>query len=208
MKLVYSFTFAFLLLLSCDAQVQESDTARLQRESKAGFQEPGIVGTYAEDTVVVQTNPNEKDPDRAAILSAVVPGLGQVYNNKPWKLPIIYGTGITLAYFLKFNNDIYIESRNALLAIKDEDDRTQNPIDFLDESDHVRRAEFFRKNRDLLIVTSVAFYFLQIVEAYVDAHLDQFIIEENLTFRILPGIQQTPGMQNAYGLRLTLNFNK
>lgn len=132
------------------------------------------------------------DPLKAALLSAVVPGLGQAYNGSYWKIPIIYagfmGFGASIHYW-HYN---YINFRNALSAEIDGDPNTINPYaQFNYTEDRLTRGvEFYQRNRDFLMILTGLFYFLQIVEANVDAHLKTFDISDELTLKIDPHIGQ------------------
>lgn len=141
-------------------------------------------------------------PTRAAFYTAVVPGLGQIYNKKYWKLPLVYaGIGVP-AYFWADNNSNYnkyrSEYKKRLQGVHNQDD----PI--FGELDNQRIADgqdFYRRNRDLSVVITVGFYILSIVDANVDAHLMQFNVNENLSIK--PVLDITNPMQ----WNPTLNLN-
>ncbi|NDK57229.1 DUF5683 domain-containing protein [Pontibacter fetidus] len=153
-------------------------------------------------------------PAKAALLSAIVPGLGQAYNKAYWKLPIVYGTGFALGYFLVSHHNNYQDYREALIIRLDGDPNTvdqfansniygeQRP----NGADNLKRArDFYRRNRDLTILLSIGAYGLQVAEAYVHAHMKEFDISETLALKVQPNIMQVP-TQLAYtpGLSLTL----
>lgn len=147
-------------------------------------------------------------PNTAALYSAVFPGLGQIYNKKYWKLPILYGGSAVLAYFLNYNHQQYLENRNNLIALNDQDDRTQpEPYDpNLDADDYERLTDYWRRNRDLLIIGALLVYMVNIVEAHVDAHLDTFTVSDDITFNIEPTINQTAMSTGIYGISVKFNF--
>ena len=126
-------------------------------------------------------------PSKAAFRSAVLPGLGQAYNKKYWKIPIVYGSmGLSL-YYYSWNNTKYHEFRDAYrnrLAGKPVVGRLAG----LDEDRLERAQRFHQRNRDLSMLITVGIYILQIVDANVDAHLMQFNVNENLSLR--PQLQQ------------------
>ncbi|WP_116789243.1 DUF5683 domain-containing protein [Flavobacterium psychrotrophum] len=145
---------------------------------------------------------NALAPSKAAFYSAILPGLGQIYNKSYWKAPIVWG-GIGIGiYSYSFNQGKYNEYRNAykdLLAGK----VLTGELAGLDE-DRLRRAQkFHQRNRDLSALVSVGLYLLNIVEANVDAHLKQFNVDDNLTLR--PALQQNT-IDNKYNLGLTLSY--
>ena len=134
----------------------------------------------AKDTVKT----NEIDPltpAKAAFYSAILPGLGQAYNKKYWKIPIVYGAIGTSLYFYLDNNKKYQEYRDAYkrrLEGYSDDDYT-----YLDNSRLIAGQKFYQRNRDLSALFVVAFYALNIIDANVDAALLQFNVDENLSVR-------------------------
>ena len=141
-------------------------------------------------------------PARAAFYSAIVPGLGQVYNKKYWKLPIVYGGMGTSIYFYTWNDKLYREYRNAykdVLAGKPLTGKLAN----LDADRLIRAQKFQRRNRDLSMFVTIGIYILNIVDANVDAHLKQFNVNENLT--LVPSVQQNQ-LDYKYNMGLTLSY--
>lgn len=120
-------------------------------------------------------------PSKAAFYSAIVPGLGQAYNKKYWKIPIVYGAIGTSLYFYIDNNKKYHSYRDAykrrLAGFNDDQ------YQYLDDSRLVTAQRFFQRNRDLSLLVSVGFYILNIVDANVDAHLIQFNVSDKLSFQ-------------------------
>lgn len=119
-------------------------------------------------------------PSKAAFYSAILPGLGQAYNKKYWKIPIVYGAIGTSLYFYLDNNKKYHSYRNAykqrLLGIPDK-------YNYLDTSRLIAAQRFYQRNRDLSLLVSIGFYVLNIVDANVDAHLIQFNVSDKLSFQ-------------------------
>ncbi|MBD1397566.1 hypothetical protein H9Q13_10340 [Pontibacter sp. JH31] len=150
-------------------------------------------------------------PGRAALFSAAIPGLGQVYNGAWWKVPIIYATGGVLGYFIIDNNNKYQDFRVALNARnRDSSDVYVNSLIYgIQRSNGTQNLrysrDFYRRNRDLTIILSVVAYTMQIAEAYVHAHLREFDVSENLTLRVQPDLFRTPASNGMTpGLTLTL----
>lgn len=124
-------------------------------------------------------------PRKAAILSAVIPGLGQAYNKKYWKIPIIYAGMGTLGYFFVKNQNDYNYYRNNLIAVNDNDPATLNQTTY--NSDQlVTIKTTFRKRRDLSGFGLGLIYVLNIIDANIDAHLKTFDIGDNLSLKITP----------------------
>lgn len=160
-----------------------------------------------EDVGVITLQPKEKIPSRASLLSAVLPGLGQVYNGKYWKVPVIYGGFAMFGYLIKYNDDNYQEFRAALFAEVDNDESTINPFaNILSENSLRRRTDLFRRNRDFSMILAGAWYLLNIVEAHVDAHLQEFDVNEDISMRIGPAGNNNGTM--FAGVGLTITFNK
>lgn len=139
----------------------------------------------AKDTIY--TSPNEFDmlsPARAAFYSAILPGLGQAYNKKYWKIPIVYGALGTSIYFYDRNNTNYNRART---AYKLRLDGKPNEFDgegeniFLSDDALVRAQKSYKKDRDLSLLVTVALYVLQVLEASTNAHLLQHNVDNNLT---------------------------
>jgi hypothetical protein len=159
-------------------------------------------------------------PKRATIYSAILPGLGQAYNKKYWKIPIIYVGFGTIGYFIGWNNSNYNTYKLAYSDLTDEDPATDSYLD-LDATQYYdlenqtdynnfksglsKQSDYFRRNRDLLIISMVGFYGLNLIDASVDAHLFDFDISEELTLNWQPAVQ-TFEKQLVYGVNCTFNF--
>lgn len=145
---------------------------------------------------------NPLAPSKAAFYSAILPGLGQAYNKKYWKIPIVYvaiGTGI---YSYSFNNKKYHEYRDVYkrrLA-----GFTNDNLEYLDNNRLISGQRFYQKNRDLSALVTVALYILNIVDANIDAHLMQFNVNDDLTIR--PNFQQND-VDYKHNLGVTVSFN-
>lgn len=124
---------------------------------------------------------NPLAPAKAAFYSAVIPGLGQVYNKKYWKVPLVYGALGTGIYFFINNNKKYHQYRDAYKNRLE--GFTGDEFSYLDDTRLIAAQKFYQKNRDLSIMVTALFYILNIVDANVDAHLMQFNINENLTLK-------------------------
>lgn len=157
------------------------------------------------DTVnIVIRDKDIKDPKTATILSAVIPGAGQVYNNKIWKAPIIYGGFATNIFFIDFNNRRYKLFLNALRA--SDDPLEENPFPNLNRDALVRNVNFWRRNRDLNYFLFVGIYALNIIDAHVDAHLSAFDVSEDLTFKFEPTFETLTAGGNLVGFSMKINF--
>ena len=165
----------------------------------------------------VEYNP---DPTRAVWMSALFPGLGQVYNRRYWKLPIIAGGYLGLAYATSWNNGMLTDYTRAYRDLMDNDPDTKSYMDFfpstVKEEDLDKtwltnilksRRDYFRRNRDLCIICMVAVYFLAMVDAYVDASLAHFDISPDLSMDVSPAlIQDGRNKLPSVGLHWAFNF--
>ena len=160
------------------------------------------------------------DPTRAVWMSALFPGLGQIYNRRYWKLPIIVGGYLGLAYATSWNNSMLKDYTRAYSDIMDNDPTSNSYMNFFppttSESDLDRtwltnllksRKNYFRRNRDLCIICMVGVYLLAMVDAYVDASLSHFDISPNLSMDVTPALMQDGrGVKPSVGLCWALNF--
>lgn len=160
------------------------------------------------------------DPTRAVWLSALFPGLGQIYNRRYWKLPIVVGAYMALGYGTQWNNTMLGDYTRAYNDITDSDPNTNSYMDFfaptVSESSLNKqwltklfkaRKDYARRNRDLCIIAMVGVYLVAMVDAYVDASLAHFDISPDLSMQWSPAIipdsrSAIPGM----GLQWALTF--
>tara|TARA_R110000868_G_scaffold403157_1_gene680178 strand:- start:58498 stop:59034 length:537 start_codon:yes stop_codon:yes gene_type:complete len=134
----------------------------------------------AKDTV--KTNDIDPlTPAKAAFYSAVLPGLGQAYNKKYWKIPLVYGAIGTSLYFYLDSNTKYHQYRDAYKHRLE--GYSDDKYSYLDDSRLIAGQKFYQRNRDLSALFVVAFYALNIIDANVDAALLQFNVDENLSVR-------------------------
>lgn len=146
-------------------------------------------------------------PSKAAFYSAILPGLGQAYNKKYWKIPIVVGAITTGILVYDFNNNQYIRYRDAfkrrLAGFKDDEFYGTGTSPAISNDALIRAQRQFRRNRDIATLVTVGIYVLNIIDANVDAHLLQFNVDENLALR--PHFQYNP-MEDTSDLGVTLNF--
>jgi hypothetical protein len=147
---------------------------------------------------------------RAALYSAALPGLGQIYNRKAWKVPIIYAGFGVLGYFIYSNNDEYQLYKEAYVYVANSETYPiDNPyVDKYDQDQLQRAMDYYRRNRDLSIIITSLWYVLNILEAYVDAHFFDYDVSEDLSLQFSPAINPIFARSTAInpGLKITLNF--
>lgn len=140
-----------------------------------------------------------------ALMSALVPGLGQINNKKYWKLPILYGASGVLVYFIKTNDKEFKNFKKALLIKTDQDPQTEDLYPRYTVEDLTVRKDYYRRNRDLSYILASVLYSLNIIDAYVDSQLMHFDVSDNLSFRAGSTLLDNNGTPSP-GLQLTLNF--
>lgn len=132
-------------------------------------------------------------PKKAIWMSAILPGAGQVYNRKWWKVPIIYGALGGLSYGIAWNHSMAMDFKSAYLARVDGDPNTIDPyVGRYSDSNLRDLRTYYQRNRDLCIIFTTVVYVLNLVDATVDAHLYNFDVSEDLSMRLNPCIQALP----------------
>mgnify|MGYP006381605597 FL=1 len=151
---------------------------------------------------------NPLSPARAAFYSAILPGLGQAYNKRYWKIPIVYGAIGTGVYFIIDSNKKYNQYRNEYkkrLANGGAIDTSDPTYGNLTTESVIRGQKFYQKNRDLSVLITAGLYILNIVDANVDAHLLQFNVNDDLSLK--PDLQTNPyTYKQDVGFTLTYQF--
>ncbi len=160
------------------------------------------------------------DPTRAVWLSALLPGLGQIYNRRYWKIPIIIGGFMGLGYATNWNNNQYQDYTQGYRDLLDNDPNTNSYMNFfppttnegdLDktwlQSTLKSRKDYYRRNRDLCIICIAALYLLCMVDAYVDASLAHFDVTPTVSMDVAPALMIEPSTRRtALGLNWAINF--
>ena len=124
----------------------------------------------------------EKSPKKAAIYSAIIPGAGQIYTKKYWKVPIIYGGLVASAYFINDNNNQYNEYRDAaLLSYETGEDQLGYTY-----SELIILKDHYKRNREISYFSFVGVYILNIIDASVNAHLFNFDVSDDISLNIRP----------------------
>lgn len=195
------FVFSYLFCHSLIAQEKEIET--------------GTTNAVIIDSTIIKSNPiNPLAPAKAAFYSAILPGLGQVYNKKYWKVPIVVGAIGTGVYFYTTNNKEYNRYRDAyksrLAGYKNDEfyfDANGNPLQNPRVTTEAleRGQKFYRRNKDLSLLITVGIYALNIIDANVDAHLMQYNIDENLTLSPHYQFNEYDGKSQT-GLTLSFKF--
>jgi len=205
-----------------------SDTAKASKDTlTAQVSEP--VSVVVKDTL--KTKKQKRDwaswrpsSKRAMWLAIVIPGAGQFYNRKYWKLPIVYGGFLGCLYAMRWNNQMYHDYSQAYMDLMDNDPTTESYNEFLHlgnqitdsnkeryESIFKKRKDYYRRYRDLSLFCLIGVYALSVIDAYVDASLSEFDISPDLSLRVEPAVMKTgtsanPLKSSALGLQCSINF--
>lgn len=162
------------------------------------------------------------DPTRALWMSLLFPGLGQVYNRRYWKLPIVVGGFVGLVYASSWNNRMYQDYTKGYRDAMDSDPSTKSYMDFYppttkEENINMEwlktalknKKDYFRRNKELCVICTVGLYLLCAVDAYVDASLMQFDVSDDLSMQVKPAVME-PGYAGtklpAMGVQCAVNF--
>ena len=156
------------------------------------------------DTTLIQSYAERFQPKKALLFAAVFPGLGQVYNKKYWKLPLVYGGFIVIGYALTWYNDLYRNYKGQLFYILE----TGNPFSLQGYTEVQLRPAIdrVRRERDLMIALMGGMYILQIVDALVDAHLKEFDVNPNLQVKLKPSLNYLAFQGTQAQLSLIFTF--
>jgi len=234
-KLIVCFVAFCSVLLPVLSQDQDSTQVKNTIMSSSGVITSDTVKWIGDTIGVDKSTENlvnnvkifKPDSKKAVIYSAIFPGLGQIYNRKYWKLPIVYGGFVGLVYAITWNGKNYNDYTQAYFAIM-----SDNPLDpemynkwsvfftpgainpnTVTQSDLTRwqgsfrsKRNYFRRNRDLAIIGAVALYALCMIDAYVDAELYDFDITPDLSFRVEPKIETDVFSRKAFGIQLSVKF--
>lgn len=228
---------AFAGMMPAMSQDVSQDTIPAMQEVDSTFIAPSLIvpemDTIATSVVITDSVPAKKkrdwntwrpNPKRAMWLAIVLPGAGQIYNRKYWKLPIFYGGFVGCLYALSWNGQMYHDYSQAYVDLMDNDPNTQSYNDFLhlgttiNESNKAHYQEIFRKRkdryrkwRDLSVFALIGVYALSVIDAYVDASLSEFDISDDLSLRVAPTIindqsSRNPVKSSAIGVGCSLSF--
>lgn len=159
------------------------------------------------------------DPKRALWLALVIPGGGQIYNRKYWKLPLVYGGFMGCIYAMNWNNSMYKDYSQAYLDLMDSDPSTQSYNQFLHFGTQItaaneerykdifkKRKDRYRRYRDMSFFVMVGVYALSVIDAYVDAELSVFDISNDLSLRVEPAVVGSLAQSPGVGLQCSLEF--
>jgi hypothetical protein len=157
--------------------------------------------------IVLKDSNDVHSPKKAAVMSAIIPGLGQIYNEKYWKVGVIYVGAGFLTYYFKRNIDSLKSYQSAYTARIDTSSATiDNKYTNLSNASVLSNRNFHRRQRDIALLGFFGLYALQIIDANVDAHLKEFEINEDLSMKITPSFSGLISPMPHIGLNVKLKF--
>src|SRR5574344_764275 len=217
-------------ILSANSGKEASDSIIIKKDSFILTGADSLkLAVAATDTMNLKKTPCDwntwrPNPQRALWLALVLPGAGQIYNRKYWKLPIVYGGIMGCIYAMRWNNMMYKDYSQAYLDIMDDDPKTASYNQFLHlgakitssnesyyQSLFKKRKDYYRRYRDLSFFVIIGVYAISVIDDYVDAALSQFDISKDLSLKVEPSIMNTnrsnnPLQSSAVGLQCSLSL--
>lgn len=196
----------FIVLLMCFltqgqafSQVVEANSTRQDSTKKAIKKTPAI-----KDSARIAI---EAMPRRAALNSAMLPGLGQIYNKRWWKVPLVYGGFVGIGLVFEFNQRYYQVFLKEAQFRQENPGKTQNPLyaPYTTEG-IISIKDSYRRNRDLSVLAGLGFYAINIIDAYVDAKFFRFDISDELSVKVSPSLNQAPIHASSTGQVLGLKL--
>jgi hypothetical protein len=157
------------------------------------------------DSLNKKPTPRIHSPKKAGLYSALLPGLGQAYNRKYWKVGVLVAGAGALVYGYQFNQRNYNSFKDELIKRQQGLGNLDESLVFYTDANLLELQDFYRRNRDLTIIGMGLLYALNIIDAVVDAHLFDFNVNEDLSLHIRPECQ-TLALRPVPGLGLSLRF--
>jgi hypothetical protein len=218
-----------LILLACLPAKAQDSVRHTPPDSTKGLDSDSVVVSKDGKVITIESYAARYNPRKAMLFAAVVPGLGQIYNKKYWKLPLVYGGFAGVGYGIWWNQDRYLFYRRGLFNLLNEpanpvaDPETGltplgnkvvggEPVMPVGETitlkeEVVRNAvNRYRRDRDFMVIMCFIFYMMQMVDAHVDAHLKEFDLNPQLKVSIEPAINQNAYTGRSAGFGITLKF--
>jgi hypothetical protein len=200
--------FLLLILLAFSPGMAQ-DSTRVTKDPAVQITRDTII-MEAQDTILIKSYAKRYNPRKALLYAAVLPGLGQIYNKKYWKLPLVYGGFYLLVDqgVIHYNN-IYTTYKGYLFYNIEHNitGSVTSPKSGARTTDQLRRiVDRSRRERDFMIIMTAGLYLLQMVDAHVDAHLKEFDLNPNLHARLEPTFNQNPVTGRQTGISLIFRF--
>ncbi len=199
----FFFLIGFLFLSALTSIAQERDTTLNSKKNKTTSTNKHIDSLEQANSIKIK--PKYHSPRNAALMSTIIPGSGQVYNEKYWKVPIIYAGLAGLAYSFNFNQTRYIKYRNAFKVRLTNGPGTFGNYPRYTDGSLDLLQQYYHRYRNLTVIGASLLYLLNIVDASVDAHMFTYDVSDDLSFNIRPALINTANI-NHYTTGLSLNI--
>jgi hypothetical protein len=164
----------------------------------------------SKDTVLLKSYATKYDPRKALLYAAILPGLGQIYNKKYWKLPLVYGGLGTLGYAVGFYQSGYKKYKTQLFDNINADPLNESYLNkespFFSTGQLRTIVNSYRRQRDFWLIMLGGMYLLQIIDAHVDAHLKEFDLNPNLQVKLEPMFENDAILGRQSGMSLVIKF--
>lgn len=211
-NLLFWFFSVLFLHIGFSQEKQENQEKEQPQTKEVDSLTQGLNGegiTFEEVSKRESVNPLA--PSKAAFYSAILPGLGQIYNKRYWKAPIVWGAMGTAIYAYSYNNTEYRRARNAfkrrLAGFTDDEFYGDGTTPRISDDALQEAQESTQRDRDLSLVITIALYALNIIDANVDAHLKQYNVDDDLVIDFKPYLDLNPlTNQPNYGMALVVKF--
>lgn len=193
MKISLSYILLFFVFVCTSVQAQQNDS---------------LINKIKEDSIQSKHAVNKaiySSARKASIMSACLPGLGQVYNKKYWKIPVIYAALGGLGYWGLTSQTKYKFYSNNLRLENDGDPATLNTSGYSTDQ-LITQKRYYRKYRDMAVIAGILVYLVNIIDANVDAHLKTFDVSDDLSLQVKPYSNLDYNNKLQAGLTLKLNF--
>ena len=205
-RIILFATFSFFLL-NLNAQVQDST---IVVDSTALAMQDSTLSKKEKRKRKKELREGYPNPKKAVIFSAI-PGGGQIYNGKWWKVPLVYGAFGGVIYGIDYNQSRYRRLRDALNLKRQNLEHEFSNTSLDNEQSLLSLRDQFDKNTQTFYVFAILAYFLQAMEAFVDAHLQNFDVDDDLGFKIKPQAEMNLSLGQpvmGIGISIPLNHNK
>lgn len=198
----------FVLFFYCSHNLHGQDSLRTAEDTVI-VESRDTVYLPPADTVAIKSYAKRFSPRKAILYAAIFPGLGQIYNKKYWKLPLVYGGFYAIGYYINNYNNLYTEYKGYLFYNLEHGlggDNQENPEIELTTRQLRTIVDKSRRERDFMIILMGGMYILQMVDAHVDAHLKEFDVNPRLQVSIEPTLDQDAWTGRTMGMALVVKF--
>lgn len=199
----------FCLLLACILGVGAQAQQKTQRPDSVEIVAPAdtVMINSDKQVITIDTYATRFNPRKAMFYSAILPGAGQVYNQKYWKVPIVYGGFAFGIYQVKHYQDEYLFARDQLFEILNDPIGTGGTSSGGYKEQQLRNAvDQNQRYRNFWLILNGFWYIIQIMDAHVDAHLKEFELNPQLKVHVEPMLENNVMTGKTTGLALTIKF--